>query len=1095
MPRENNLLKRSPRSRKSLALGKNSNTLSPKQKRAHSIAPGEKISLNAPRRSILRPPRGILKPSNQSDLHQDTVQSVTQILSPWSNPNFRDSIDVSASLSTGEFYANVNDNNTTRKSLGGRRTSEQQGNENSSPSQLNEAKNALDLKHQSPSNSKATDPESWQSRRTDNYSRSHFDSTGVQDEEESMELSDDIILPQISTEGGNFSESMSEASDSSMEDENMSMTGHLGGGSPPRRQSLTVASEPRRGSRMRSSISIPVSTNGSTDFTVSVDRPPPPESDAFKALKAMANGNRPDTNENDEETGELDMDVTTAVSRLMAARDSVGMFYEGDSFSTDDSMDAANDHTMNMTSVMGNLRSLEMNSRATQEDEEMEETMSVASLVEGNILDPVSSLSNRPQSFQTPRVDRNLRSRIPVSLSVPKFTRSVESELTVPSLSEKTPLRLGESSVAPAFVPKVNPAKRLASPRKSISSKKIILPTDQAPLQIADPSEYNQTLPPHDGTLKSTRRPSGHYRKSLTSIPATEVHTQITLPKDTCDDQPNRNEPSSLGEQRFETDLPESLQSENSTMTEESMITSGKLFQNRSSISGDSVIKDNMDPISIDQFLTMTSIHFMDDLTCPRRSTIHPSQMKRQTSIEGSGESSPLSSYVIGMAIHVAQLETMIWISNDIKTAIDKYKAQYQQTEDDIAKDIPLLFCEYFAASEEDREPILYVLKLIKTHTISSAKANWYEWKRGWIQGLQTNALRTLENLDADKDQLVDISTRASETIPFLRAEYEAISQGLEVEQAAIAEIQQCDQQFLSELKATIAEQSHELDLLRTEIKEGENKLEQLEETAETLREQMDSTEKAIKITQRQLEMQKTSTRAEVFCLRDELQCLQDLHLWRIINMNPSTLELVYDSKYKVTIPCHHFIPVPDGLQISPVEGAEEDDFPLLSQFMLGLASRYAVRSETKATLRSIIQRLSDFWTSYFQLRWQLSFITIKYPLSCQLLPSGSTVNEARGFQATVTVLLLNKTAKAKISFSFNEDLLSQWPNTLSALQYTVGVIYGQVSAYDIEEAIGNRLREAKPEENHACLVDACMEVTSSLINVQMAVSSNMKSW
>jgi hypothetical protein len=42
-----------------------------------------------------------------------------------------------------------------------------------------------------------------------------------------------------------------------------------------------------------------------------------------------------------------------------------------------------------------------------------------------------------------------------------------------------------------------------------------------------------------------------------------------------------------------------------------------------------------------------------------------------------------------------------------------------------------------------------YVLKLIKAHTILSAKGSWYEWKRGWVQGLLTNADRALDNLDA----------------------------------------------------------------------------------------------------------------------------------------------------------------------------------------------------------------------------------------------------------------------------------------------------------------------------------------------------------
>ena len=35
-------------------------------------------------------------------------------------------------------------------------------------------------------------------------------------------------------------------------------------------------------------------------------------------------------------------------------------------------------------------------------------------------------------------------------------------------------------------------------------------------------------------------------------------------------------------------------------------------------------------PISVDQFFTMTGIRFMDDMTCPRRSTVHASQLQRR---------------------------------------------------------------------------------------------------------------------------------------------------------------------------------------------------------------------------------------------------------------------------------------------------------------------------------------------------------------------------------------------------------------------------------------------------------------------------------
>lgn len=86
----------------------------------------------------------------------------------------------------------------------------------------------------------------------------------------------------------------------------------------------------------------------------------------------------------------------------------------------------------------------------------------------------------------------------------------------------------------------------------------------------------------------------------------------------------------------------------------------------------------------------------------------------------------------------------------------------------------------------------------------------------------------------------------------------------------------------------------------------------------------------------------------------EELQCLQAFHLWRITSVDPSSIELLYDSKYKVTMPCRRFTPLPGDLQISPIVYPEEEDFPLLGQLMVIFAKRHAIQSETKATLRSV---------------------------------------------------------------------------------------------------------------------------------------------
>ncbi|KAF8499454.1 Spc7 kinetochore protein-domain-containing protein [Gautieria morchelliformis] len=474
----------------------------------------------------------------------------------------------------------------------------------------------------------------------------------------------------------------------------------------------------------------------------------------------------------------------------------------------------------------------------------------------------------------------------------------------------------------------------------------------------------------------------------------------------------------------------------------------------------------------------MTGIRFMDDMTCPRRSTVHPSQLQRR---ESNDKAYSLSDYAVAMTVDVSQLETISWIVNDIRSAIDKYKAQYRETEEDAAKDIPFLFREYVTASEEDREQILYVLKLIKAHTILSAKASWYEWKRGWVQGLLTNAERALDNLDADECQLVDIATRAEQTLPGLRTEFEEITRELEREKAAVAEIENCDQTFLSELKATIAEQRQELDVYRTDIADGNTKLARLEETLEDLEDQARDAKTAITTAQRQMDIQETSTRAEVFRLRDELNNLQDLHLWRAVQLSAEMVEFVYDSKYRVSIPCRRYSPIPETLDIVPFEDQSHisDDFPLVTELMYRIARRRAIQSHDKLTLRMIVQRLTDFWAAYAQLRWQLNFIVIKYPLSFQLMPTGSGVDDAEGFKATASLLLFRKTSKALISFHIGSELLNGWPLSMDLLKFDVAIAYGKADPIIVGEALRTRLAEASAAENHACLVDACMEVVS----------------
>lgn len=108
-----------------------------------------------------------------------------------------------------------------------------------------------------------------------------------------------------------------------------------------------------------------------------------------------------------------------------------------------------------------------------------------------------------------------------------------------------------------------------------------------------------------------------------------------------------------------------------------------------------------------------------------------------------------------------------------------------------------------------------------------SAKSDWYDWKLKWVQSLYETAEKAFGELEKvrlpvrihmpilifciaqDAKILEDVNRRAQEIIPALQEEYDQLMKELEQEQADVADIENCDQEYLNDLKASIAEQEY----------------------------------------------------------------------------------------------------------------------------------------------------------------------------------------------------------------------------------------------------------------------------------------------
>ncbi|KAG6868547.1 hypothetical protein C0993_001243 [Termitomyces sp. T159_Od127] len=462
----------------------------------------------------------------------------------------------------------------------------------------------------------------------------------------------------------------------------------------------------------------------------------------------------------------------------------------------------------------------------------------------------------------------------------------------------------------------------------------------------------------------------------------------------------------------------------------------------RNAVQDHELVETDDPPISIQQFFAMTGIKFMDELTAPRRS-MHPSQQTVPQPREP--ETIPLAEYVVAMGVDTPQLSLYSRVSKDLEAWIEKSKADFLQAEDEAAKITPELFTEYSRADEEGQAELLHQLQLIRTNTRALAKSDWYDWKLQWLEGLRITADQTFRSLETDAKTLETIRASAGDLIPALRLEYEEIKKELDRESAEVAEIEACDQEYLNELKASIAEQNIEVEALRAEVAESKAKLLSLQERLRETSTEKQQTRAMIDEAQRVLHLQKSGTRAEVFRLKDELESLEDLHMFRVTQVNANMFEYVYASQFRVIIPCENYVPLTKRVDVERLDKTKsriKDSFPRLSDFLLRMAKEEIVRGD-KRTTRQIIHRLSDYWSTCAQLRAQLKLLLIKFPVDIEIMQSSQT--ELPGFKAKVMIVFPSVKAKAFISFVFIGKVFSYWPVTINSLQVEVEVAYGQV--------------------------------------------------
>ena len=248
----------------------------------------------------------------------------------------------------------------------------------------------------------------------------------------------------------------------------------------------------------------------------------------------------------------------------------------------------------------------------------------------------------------------------------------------------------------------------------------------------------------------------------------------------------------------------------------------------------------------------------------------------------------------------------------------------------------------------------------------------------------------TTRSYSAKDASTLDTIIQHGETfMPLLREEHAQIMKELEQEQSVAAEIENCDQEYLNELRATLEEQGYCLGLIarygtaanagensavlderRAEVAEAKAKLERLEEKVRDIETTNTETTGSIDSLQQTLHVQENSTYTEALRLKgnvlslslsragprrckipqltldscaDELAALEQLHLWQIARVKPDVCELVYASRCHIHVPCTKYKPKKDQIRITKTKEiifSVKDQFPRFTDLIIDVAQQ-----------------------------------------------------------------------------------------------------------------------------------------------------------
>ena len=480
---------------------------------------------------------------------------------------------------------------------------------------------------------------------------------------------------------------------------------------------------------------------------------------------------------------------------------------------------------------------------------------------------------------------------------------------------------------------------------------------------------------------------------------------------------------------------------------------------------------EDVERITLSDFLSLTKIAFMDVSASKRRATVAPSAF-RDMDVDETPET--LDRYVVAGACVVPEYELYSHACHEMKRYISSGREAVRQIEADVEEDNPLLFSEYLTAPPDQRSVMDTQFKNMKANARLEARGEWYSWRSTLLSTLKAGLLSTLDAFQHDEASLANQERLLDVVLPPLVEQQEQLTKQQRQLQQRHDELNSCDREELEQTRENLIATDADLQAKRELLMQLQQELADKDARIEAIRERKVECLAEIKAAERVREECRGWSTTEVRDLKGmhcpsqtppntdslpaKVTALENAHGWSITSASSSSITMTHLSDLELYFQPSCFAtnanpPTPNGsISLAYVgDSAQPHPRPLTTSkrfFLQLIRAQLHCLPQAQTSVAQVLALVKNGWAAACAVAEGVRWLDLAYVTDESILS-----DERMG----VTADMLLPTVQTKVRVHFEIGVAIAQGEVETEVGIKAEVVYGEKYG---EEKMGAFLRE-----------------------------------